>query len=568
MTRTFRSNLKPGTTLWAGRRAQWRALGLSDDDQLKPKIAVVNSSSKLSSCFSHLDEVAGLVADAIRAAGAIPFEVRTAASSDFITSAGCGGSYILPTRDLMVADIEAAVEGALLDGMICLSSCDKTTPAHMMAAARLNIPTILVIGGYQKTGHYKGEEVDIEEVFLKAGYIDSGSITVEELGAMADQAVQSPGVCAGMGTANTMHIAAEALGFTLPGAAPVAAMSPKMLELAQASGRRIVAMVHEDLKPRDLLTAGSFRNAASAVLSLSGSINAVKHLQAVAVEAEMDVNVYALFEELSQTLPLLAAVRPNGKGTIAQFEASGGTQVLLKQLERVLDLQARNVLGNSVEVTLADVVAQPAGMIRSLQDPVSANPSLVFVRGSLLSGSGIARIGGVEARKMVFAGPAMICHSRDEALNRIKLGQVPRGTVLILRGLGVKGGPGMAMTSAVVFALDGFGLIDEVAVITEGQLSGLVNKGLVVGEASPEAADGGAIGLLNDGDMVTIDLVKRSVDHHLSEAVLAARAAENRVFGIPVKSGLLRLYRENVAPVHLGATLNQRSVTKQTGDIQ
>lgn len=556
MTRTFRSNLKPGTTLWAGRRAQWRALGLSDEDQLKPKIAVVNSSSKLSSCFSHLDDVARLVADAIRAAGAIPFEVRTTAPSDFITSAGCGGSYILPTRDLMVNDIEAAVEGALLDGMICLSSCDKTAPAHMMAAARLNIPTILVIGGYQKTGHYKGEEVDIEEVFLKAGYIDSGSISVQELGEMADQAVQGPGVCAGMGTANTMHIAAEALGFTLPGAAPVAAMSPKMLELAQASARRIVAMVQEDLKPRDLLTAGSFRNAASAVLSISGSINAVKHLQAVAVEAEMDVDVYALFEQLSQTLPLLAAVRPNGTATIAQFEASGGTQVLLKQLESVLDLEARNVLGRSLGETLAAVVPPAAGIIRSLGDPVSANPSLVFVRGKLLPGSGIARIGGVEARKMAFTGPALICHSRDEALNLIKQEKVPRGTVLVLRGLGVKGGPGMAMTSAVVFALDGFGLIDDVAVITEGQLSGLVNKGLVVGEASPEAADGGAIGLLNDGDLISIDLHARTVDHHLPDEILAARRAENRSFGVPVKKGLLRLYRANVSPVHLGATLN------------
>lgn len=556
MTRTFRSNLKPGTTLWAGRRAQWRALGLSDEDQLKPKIAVVNSSSKLSSCFSHLDDVARLVADAIREAGAIPFEVRTAAPSDFITSAGCGGSYILPTRDLMVADIEAAVEGALLDGMICLSSCDKTTPAHMMAAARLNIPTIIVIGGYQKTGHYKGEEVDIEEVFLKAGYIDSGSISIEELGEMADQAVQGPGVCAGMGTANTMHIAAEALGFTLPGAAPVAAMSPKMLELVKASGRRIVAMVQEDLKPRDLLTAGSFRNAVSAVLSVSGSINAVKHLQAVAVEAELDVDIYALFEELSQTLPLLAAVRPNGKGTIAQFEASGGTQVLLKQLQPVLDLHARNVLARSVDETLADVVVPPSGIIRSLQDPVSANPSLVFVRGNVLPTSGIARIGGAEARKMVFVGPALIFHSRDEALNSIKLGQVPRGSVLILRGLGVKGGPGMAMTSAVVFALDGFGLIDDVAVITEGQLSGLVNKGLVIGEASPEAADEGVIGLLNDGDLISIDLHKRSVDHGLTDDALAARRSENRRFGVAVKRGLLSLYRANVSPVHMGATLN------------
>ncbi len=555
MTTTFRSNLKPGTTLWAGRRAQWRALGLSDEDLEKPKIAVVNSSSKLSSCFSHLDDLARTVCDAIREAGAIPFEVRTAASSDFITSAGCGGSYILPTRDLIVADIEASVEGALLDGMICLSSCDKTTPAHMMAAARLNLPTLIVIGGYQKTGHYKGEEVDIEEVFLKAGYIDSGSISVKELGEMADQAVQGPGVCAGMGTANTMHIAAEALGFALPGSAPVAALSAPMMDNAREAARRIVEIVRSGFKPRDWLDEGAFRNAACAVLSVSGSINAVKHLQAVAKEAETDVDVYRLFEELSQTLPLLSAVRPNGTGSIAQFEASGGARALLKRLEPVLDLNARNAVGARLADTLAGYEVPAGGIIQTLDQPVSSNPSLVFVRGSLLPGSGIARIGGTAKRRMHFSGLAVICHSRDEALARIREGRIERGSVLVLRGLGVKGGPGMAMTSAVVFALDGFGLIDDIAVITEGQLSGLVNKGLVVGEASPEAADGGPLGLLNDGDLITIDLHTRAVDHHLDDVVLQARRAEQRSYGVAVRPGLLTLYRANVTPVHEGATL-------------
>ncbi len=555
MEHTYRSNLRPGTTLWAGRRAQWRALGLSDADQLKPKIAVVNSSSKLSSCFSHLDDLARTVCDAIREAGAVPFEVRTTASSDFITSAGCGGSYILPARDLMVADIESAVEGALLDGMVCLSSCDKTTPAHMMAAARLNLPTLLVIGGYQKTGHYRGEEVDIEEVFLKAGYIDSGAITVQELGEMADQAVQSPGVCAGMGTANTMHIAAEALGFTLPGAAPVAALSDAMEANARAAAHRIVDMVQQGLRPRDWLTEGAFRNAVCAVLAVSGSINAVKHLQAVAREAEAPVDVYRLFEEWSRTLPLLSAVRPNGKGTIAQFDASGGTRALLKQLSPVLDLQARNAAGQRLADTLATYEVPAGGIIQPLDRPVSSNPSLVFVRGNLLPGSGIARIGGTEARRMVFSGPAVICHSRDEALARIREGRVARGSVLVLRGLGVKGGPGMAMTSAAVFALDGFGLIDDVAVITEGQLSGLVNKGLVIGEASPEAADGGPLGLLDEGDTISIDLHARTVDHHLDEAVLQARRDQRRSYGVPVPKGWLSLYRAQVAPVHEGATL-------------
>ena len=561
MQRQLRSNLVPGSTLWAGRRAQWRALGLTDDDLTKPKIAIVNSSSKLSSCFSHLDDVAATVAQAIRDAGGIPFEIRTAASSDFITSAGRGGSYILPTRDLIASDIEVAVEGGLLDGMVLLASCDKTTPGQLMAAARINVPAITVICGYQKTGEYKGQPVDIEEVFLRAGYIASGGITVDELAGMADNAVRSPGVCAGMGTANTMHIAAEALGFTLPGAAPVLALSDKMNEHARAAGKRIVEMVWQDLKPRDILTAAAFRNAAIAVLAVSGSINAVKHLQAVASEAGLDIDLYALFDEHARTTPLLAAIRPNGHGTIAQFEDAGGALALLKRLSPLLDLDARSVSGQSLREVLRDVKPVEGGAIATLEAPLSRVPSLVIVRGNLLPGGGIVRIGGTEGRTMRFKGPAQIFHSRDEALAAIKAGSVRRGSVVVVRGLGVRGGPGMAMTSAVVFALDGAGLIDDVAVITEGQLSGLVNKGLVVGEASPEAAEGGPLAFVDEGDEIEIDVERRIVDLNVSEAVLAERRKTPRQFGAKAPRGWLSIYQACVSPVHEGAVLREPNVS-------
>src|SRR5215510_503606 len=286
------------------RRAQWSALGLTDADLEKPKIAIVNSSSQLASCFSHLDEIVAPLKKAIEDAGGVAFEVRTAAPSDAITSAGAAGQYILPSRDLIANDIEVAVEGALLDGMVTLASCDKTTPGQLMAAGRLNIPTIVVICGYQKSGEFKGQHVDIEEVFLKSGYVASGGITVEELKSMAEVAVQSPGVCAGMGTANSMHIVCEALGMCLPGSAPVAAGSAEMLEHVRAAGARIVEMIWDDVKPRDIITAGSVRNAALAVLAISGSINCVKHLQAIATEAEVDVDVYQLFSDYADKIPL------------------------------------------------------------------------------------------------------------------------------------------------------------------------------------------------------------------------------------------------------------------------
>ncbi|HET7131422.1 MAG TPA: dihydroxy-acid dehydratase, partial [Gammaproteobacteria bacterium] len=374
MTRKLRSNLEPGTALWAGRIAQWRALGISDEDMAKPKIAIVNSSSELSSCFSHLDGVAAEIKAAIRAAGGLPFEVRTAAPSDFITSVGRHGAYILPSRDLIAADIEVQVEGAQLDGMVCLASCDKTTPGQLMAAGRLDIPSLVVICGYQRSGEYRGEHVDIEEVFLKSGSVASGGITVDELKAMANVAVQSPGVCAGMGTANSMHTVCEALGMALPGSAPVAALSPKMLGFVRLAGARIVEMVWQDLKPRQIITAGSVRNAVAIVLALSGSINCVKHLQAIATEAGVDVDVYGLFADLADKIPLLAAIRPNGPGLIEELEAAGGARAVLKRLEPFLDLEARTVTGTTLREVLADVTVADERVIRPLAAPLSTRP--------------------------------------------------------------------------------------------------------------------------------------------------------------------------------------------------
>ena len=555
MQRKLRSNLEPGSVPWSGRRAQWRALGLTDEDMQKPKIAIVNSSSELSSCFSHLDGLADELKAAIRAAGGVPFEIRTAAPSDFITSAGKRGAYILPTRDLIAADIEVQVEGALLDGMVCLASCDKTTPGQLMAAGRLNIPTIAVICGYQKAGRYKGQHTDIEDVFLKTGYLTSGAATIAEIEGMADVAIQSPGVCQGMGTANSMHAVCEALGMTLPGSAPVAAGSPKMHANLRAAGARIVEMVWQDLKPRDIITPGAVRNAVQMVLAVSGSINCVKHLQAIASEAEADIDVYQTFADYAERVPLLAAIKPNGDKHIDDFEAAGGARAVLKRLERQLDLSARSVSGQSLGEILAATTVADEGTIATLDAPLSKRPAIVIVRGSLLPGGGIVRLGGTGERMLEFRGKANIFHSRDEALAAIKAGQVKPGDVVVLRGLGVIGGPGMAMTSAVIFALDGAGLLDRVAAITEGQLSGLVNNGLVVGEASPEAAAGGPLAYVENGDTISIDVRRKTVDLEVPESVLAERRKTPRSYGAHGERGWLGVYQRTVVPVHEGATL-------------
>ena len=555
MKRQLRSNYEKGTSLWAVRRAQWRALGLTDEDMEKPKIAVVNTSSELAICFSHLDGVAKIVKEAIREAGGLPFEIRTAAPSDFIHSAGHRGNYILPSRDLITNDIEVQVEGAKLDGMICLTSCDKTVPGHLMAAARLNIPTLLVIGGYQGSGVYRNHHVDIEEVFLGAGHHVAGKLSFEDLLGMSENAISSPGVCSGMGTANSMHIVTEALGMSLPGAAPVMANSKRMMDFAKQSGRRIVEMVWEDLKPRDIMSADSFANAAMAVLAVSGSINCVKHLQATALEAGMSLDFYKLFDEVSDKVPVLSAVRPIGESSIEAFEAAGGALAILKQLEPILKTGAMTVSGKTVAENIRSVKVDDQETIRPLGKPLSDKASIVIVKGSLSPDGSIAKLGLRKDKILKFTGKARCFGSADDAMEALKQKKIVPGDVVVLRGLGVRGGPGMGMASRVVFALDGAGLGADVAFVTDGQLSGLVNKGLVIGEVTPEAAIGGPIGLVQDGDVIAIDAEKKSIELQVPPAELAARRMKFKILDKHSEEGWLAIYERSVQPLSKGAAL-------------
>jgi dihydroxy-acid dehydratase len=556
----LRSNYEIGTSRWATRRAQWLALGLSDEDMVKPKIAIVNSSSQLAICFSHLDEIARRTKRAIELAGGVGFEVRTAAPSDFIHSAGHRGGYILSARDLITNDIEMQVEGALLDGMICLASCDKTAPGQLMAAARLNIPTIIVACGYQASGSYKGRHCDIEDVFLAAGHVANGRLSVEELTEMSENAVLSPGVCAGFGTANTMHLAGEALGMALPGSTPVRANSEPMWRAVDRAAERIVEMVGEQLKPRDIMTPAAFANAVTTILSVSGSINSVKHLQAVAAEAECDADVYRMFERLADDVPLLTAIRPNGETPIEEFEDAGGTRAVMKQLESLLDTGALTVAGRTVGENLADATVADEEVIRPPERALGRRPTIVLIRGGLCPDGGIVKLAVADDRRLDFAGPAMVFDSPAQSLDAVRGGQVRGGEVVVLRGQGVTGSPGMGMASQLVFALDGAGLTGKVAVVTDGQLSGLVNKGIVVGEVSPEAAKGGPLALVRDGDMIRIDVPGRTADLDVPADELDRRKAALAASppGQPTEVGWLSVYQRLVRPLPEGAVLRPK----------
>lgn len=538
------------------RRAHWRALGLSEEDLLKPKIAVVNSSSELAVCFAHLDGVAKVVKDAIRAAGGVPFEVRTTAPSDFITGAGKQGSYILAARDLVTNDIEAQVEAALLDGMVCLTSCDKTPPGHLMAAMRLNIPTLLVIGGYQASGMIGDDHVDIEDLFSGGVGENLGKPGKHPIEEIAKQAIRGPGVCAGMATANTMHCVVEALGMCVAGSAPVRANSEKMFDAARAAGERIVAMVDEGLTPRRIMTPGAFRNAAAMVLAVSGSINAIKHLQATAVEGGLDTDLFAIWEEMGRKVPTLAAVRPNGPVRIEGFEDAGGARAMLKQLEPVLDREVLVASGKAMGDDLVDAVVGDAEIIRPLDRPVSEGPSIAILKGSLAPESAVVKLGIRDgSRPEAFAGTARVFDDTASAMQAIAEGQLQKGDVLVLRGQGLKGGPAMGGgASIVLFAIDAAGLAKDVAFVTDGQLSGLCLKGLTIAEVAPEGAVGGPIGKVRDGDRIEIDVAARRMDLMVSTDELARRPAPANAYPVSA-DGWLGMYRRDVQPMSTGAVL-------------
>lgn len=555
--RQLRSNFPRGSYLGAVRAAQWRNLGISEEDLEKPKIAIVNSSSELATCFSHLDGIAAQLKEAIRAAGALPFEIRTAAPSDFITGAGARGAYMLAARDLVTNDIEVAVEGAQLDGMVCLASCDKTVPGQLMAAARLNIPSIVVACGYQPSGEYRGEHVDIEDVFVGAMHVLTGALPEEELIGMSRNAIRGPGVCSGLGTANSMHMVSEALGMSLPGSTPIAANSERMFAYVREAGARIVEMVRDDLKPRDILTPGAFANAVMTMLAVGGSINSVKHMQAVAAEGQIDVDVYALFEKHAARVPVLTGVRPVGADTIEQLEAAGGGRAVMKRLEPWLDTGALTVTGRTVAENLVGVKIADDDVIRTPDRAFATQPAIVLIRGNLAPQAGIVKFGISPHKARAFTGPALCYSTSDDAIAAIRNGTIRPGAVVVMRGAGVCGGPAMGGgASRVVFALDGAGLSEKVAMLTDGHLSGLVCKGLVVAEIAPEAATGGPLALVEDGDIIEIDLDRRVCDLDVDEAELERRRMAWRRPAPVNDTGWLKIYRASVGSMPQGAILS------------
>lgn len=555
----FRSNFEPGTTRWAVRRTQYRGLGFTEQELLKPKIGIINTSNDLSCCYAHVDGIARLVKDAILEAGGMPFEIRTAAPSDFVTTAGKKARYLMPTRDLVVNEIECMVEGSELDGMICLCSCDKTAPAQMMAAARLNIPTMLLACGYQLGGVAKNDEfVDIDDVYEKIGAVANGSMTLEELTDMTDCAIQTPGVCAGLGTANSMHIVSEAIGMTLPGNSPIFSGGSKLKLYAKLAGHNIVDMVLEDRRPRTIITKESIENAVMAVLAVVGSVNTVRHLSAIATEAEIDMDVIATYEKFADTIKLLTAVRPNGPFRTEDLEEAGGCNAVLKQIEGFLHTDCLTVNGKTMGENIKNAKVRRPEVIKSLENPQNDRPGVAILRGNLSPNGAIVKLSALPSQMDSFVGAAKIFDGEDEAIAAIGRNEIQNGDVIVLRNMGPKGGPGTVFACSFVAALNGANLASNIAVVTDGELSGL-NRGIIIGQVMPEAAAGGPLAVIKNGEIIKIDFINRTMNVDIPQSELDARLAAWQPPTHENVSGYLKQYFELVQPIEQGAVLGYRA---------
>jgi dihydroxy-acid dehydratase len=494
----------------APHRSLLKALGLRDQDLEKPFIAVVNSYSEIVPGHVHLRALAEAVKQGVVSAGGQPFEVNTIAICDGIAMGHEGMKYSLPSRDLIADSVELVVEAHRFDGMVLVCSCDKIVPGMLMAAARLNIPSVAVTGGPMMPGDYRGAKITLSKVFEAVGEFARGTITLEELKRIENCVCPGPGSCSGMFTANTMACLVEAMGMGLPGVGTAPAVSAERFRIARRSGELVVEMVRKGLKPRDVMTYKAFLNAIAVDVALGGSTNTALHLPAIAREAGVNLELDE-FDRVSRVVPQLCTISPNGPHTVYDLHLAGGVMALMSEIKDFLHLDALTVTGKTVGDLIKDFKVENREVIRSISSPVMREGGLAVLRGSLAPRGSIVKIAAVPKSMWRFKGVAKVFNSEEEAVEAILKGRVGEGDVVVIRYEGPKGGPGMREMLTPTSLIVGMGLWEKVALVTDGRFSG-ATRGLAVGHVSPEAAEGGPIAKVVDGDVITIDVEKRRID--------------------------------------------------------
>ncbi len=543
----------------APHRSLLRATGAikAESDFDRPFIGVCNSYIDLIPGHVHLQAFGKVVKDAVREAGGVPFEFNTIGVDDGIAMGHLGMRYSLPSREIIADAVETVVNAHCLDGMVCIPNCDKIVPGMLMGALRANVPVVFVSGGPMKAGKMPGtgEAIDLISVFEGVGQYSTGAIDDARLLALEQNGCPTCGSCAGLFTANSMNCLMEALGLALPGNGSILAVDPRREALAQEAGRAILRLVKDGLRARDIVTEKAFDDAFALDMAMGGSTNTILHLLAAAREAEVDYDL-ARVDVISRNTPYLCKVAPATKNVhMEDVDAAGGIPTILKQLDRAGLLNtARPTAAGTLRETVEQAKEADGRVIRPIENPFRATGGLSVLYGNIAPGGAVVKTGAVEESMLTFSGPARIYHSQDEAVEGILHGEVVPGDVVVIRYEGPKGGPGMPEMLAPTSALAGQGLDTSVAMITDGRFSG-GTRGLSIGHVSPEAASGGPIAAIAEGETIHIDILSGALSLDVPDDEIQRRLDALPAFAPRIRSGYLGRYAYFVTSASEGAVL-------------
>jgi dihydroxy-acid dehydratase len=536
----------------AAHRALLKSLHLTDKQIGKPWVAIVNSWNEIVPGHIHLQEIAEAVKQGVIDSGGTPFEFNTIAVCDGLCQGTTGMKYSLPSRDIIADSIEIMVEGHLFDSMVMLASCDKVIPAHLMAAARIDIPSIIVTGGPMMPGQYDEIAITLTDMREFIGRVAAGTLTVEELKQIEKLACPGPGSCAMMGTANSMSVIAEALGMSLPGCATIHAMDPRKREIAYQSGQQIMKLFNTQLLPSKIITEQALHNAITISMAVGGSLNTCLHIPAIASELDIQIPL-DLFDKISSQTPHICPIKPAGAYTLKDLDTAGGIPAVMQRLSSRLKTDCITVTGQSIHSNICHTTVMNHEVIRSLSRPIHLEGSIAVLKGTLAPRGAVIKHVAVPEPMRVHKGPAKVFNAMEEAIQALLNHKIQEGDIIVIRYEGPKGGPGMREMHMVASILVGMGLGSSVALVTDGRFSGS-SRGPMIGHVSPEAALGGPIALIEEEDQISYSIPQRRIDIFIPEKELQERYAKWRPPELTQK-GVLRRYAKTVTWSDLGAQM-------------
>ena len=534
----------------AANRALLRAVGLTNEDFEKPFIGVVNTWSEINPGHIHLRTLSEAAKQGIRGQGGVPFEINTIGLCDGVAQGHEGMKRILPSRNLIADSIELAVEANRFDALVLLASCDKIVPACWMAAARLDIPAIMITGGPMMPGRFRGENLVLPDAREAVGRLRRGDLSREDFAEIERCICPGPGSCAMMGTANSTSCLTEVLGMSLPGCGTAHAVDSKKLRLAKESGEQVLRLWAEDLRPSRIMTPAALTNAITASMALGGSTNVVLHLLALAKELNTPLSLET-FDEISRRTPFLCNVRPSGKHPLLGLEEAGGVPAVLGEIRDLLNLSVLTVTGKSLGENIAGARSRNPEVIFTREKPLRREGGIAILRGTLAPGGAVVKQSAVSEKMMVHTGAARVFESEESAREAVLDGEVQAGEVIVIRYEGPKGGPGMREMLSVTASLVGMGLAESVSLVTDGRFSGST-RGPCIGHIVPEAQEGGPIALIQNGDRIQIDIPQRQLNILVSSAELEQRRKTWSAPPLKINRGYLKTFAERVSSADRG----------------